>query len=333
VRAGHGDTRRSGGGGERVVPFRHHPQCGRCHRAAGRRRYTLTLPEPRIAGPARIEPATLERAARLALSSHHPLAVALAREARERVPFEAAVEEPGQGVRVDIDGSEARLGGRAFCGPAAEDGLAGESEDGLSMIAFSHAGRHAIFVFRQRIRADAATVVAALRQRGLEVMILSGDHASAVAPVAAALGLQNWIAEVKPAGKIAAIEHLKAQGRRVLMVGDGINDAPALAAVHVSMSPISAADITQAQADAVFLGERLFPVLAAVAVARSAKRLMKQNLWLAVIYNTIAVPIAIAGYVTPLIAALAMSGSSSLVTLNALRASRLRARPADEAAA
>jgi Cu2+-exporting ATPase len=287
---------------------------------------TLTLPEPRVAEASSVGPEIFEHAARLALSSHHPLATALAREARERLPYPDAVEEPGQGVRVVIAGSEARLGSREFCGVAAG---AGPATDGLSVIAFSYAGQQAVFAFRQRIRPDAAAVVAALREHGLDVRILSGDRAGAVAPVAAALGLRDWVAELKPAGKIAVIEALKAQGRSVLMVGDGINDAPALAAAHVSMSPISAADITQAQADAVFLGERLLPVLEAIESARRAKRLMKQNLWLAVIYNTIAVPIAIAGYVTPLIAALAMSGSSSLVTLNALRANRATARQHD----
>jgi P-type Cu2+ transporter len=106
----------------------------------------------------------------------------------------------------------------------------------------------------------------------------------------------------------------------MLMVGDGLNDAPSLAAAYVSLSPISAPDLTQAQADAVMLGERLEPVLDAILIAKRARALMTQNLWLAAIYNAVAVPIAIAGAVTPLIAALAMSGSSLLVTLNAFRA-------------
>ena len=137
------------------------------------------------------------------------------------------------------------------------------------------------------------------------------------------LGIANWQAGLKPAEKIAGIEALKAQGHRVLMVGDGLNDAPALAAAHVSMSPITAAHLAQAHADALFLGDQLTPVLQAVAISQRARRLMKENLALAVVYNLFAVPLAIAGLVTPLIAAIAMSGSSLLVTLNALRA-RLR---------
>ena len=160
----------------------------------------------------------------------------------------------------------------------------------------------------------------ALRERGLDLLVLSGDREAAVAPVARQLGIRQWVADLTPAEKIAAIDLMKLQGRRILMVGDGLNDAPALAAAHVSLSPITAAHLTQAQADAVFLGERLAPVLNAFVIARRARALMRQNLVLAVVYNTLAVPIAIAGYVTPLIAALAMSGSSIIVTLNALRA-------------
>jgi P-type Cu2+ transporter len=173
------------------------------------------------------------------------------------------------------------------------------------------------------LRPDAVAVIDALRQRGLDLIILSGDRPNAVAPIAKELGIANWQAGLKPAEKIAKIEELKAQGHRVLMVGDGLNDAPALAAAHVSISPITAAHLTQAHADAVFLGDQLRPVLQAVAISQRARRLMKENLTLAVIYNLFAVPLAIAGLVTPLIAAVAMSGSSLLVTLNALRA-RLR---------
>ncbi len=276
---------------------------------------TLTLAEPRVVNAAEIDPELLQMAARLALSSRHPLAVALAREASSRAPYPGAVEEPGQGVRAVVDGFETRLGSPAFCGLGNVAAL-----PGASLIAFAHNGRSAAISVAQTLRPDAVATARALRQLGLDLHILSGDRNDVVRPVAAALGIAQWQGELKPADKIAVIEELKAQGRRILMVGDGVNDAPSLAAAHVSLSPISAADITQAQADAVFLGERLEPVARAIAISRRARRLMRQNLWFAAVYNAVAVPFAMAGAVTPLIAALAMSGSSISVTLNALRA-------------
>jgi Cu2+-exporting ATPase len=278
---------------------------------------TLTLPEPRVVNAGSIDPALLQMAARLALSSRHPLAVALSREAASATPFEDASEEPGQGVRALIGGSEARLGSAQYCGLG---NIA--HAPGSSLIVFSHGGRSAAIAIAQKLRPDAVEVVDRLRKLGLSLRILSGDRNDAVAPIADALGIAEWQGGLKPADKIALIEGLKTQGRRVLMVGDGLNDAPSLAAAHVSLSPISAADVTQAQADAVFLGERLAPVYDALRIARRARRLMKENLWFAAVYNTIAVPAAIAGLVTPLIAALAMSASSITVTLNALRAAR-----------
>jgi Cu2+-exporting ATPase len=262
------------------------------------------------------------------------------------MPLADAAEEPGQGVRAVIDGAEARLGSAEFCGLShasltpAQARIQGQTTDlgdlrpwtparagangnlGASFIHFIHNGRAATFAISQSLRPDAIETVAALRALGLDLHILSGDRSEAVRPVAEALGVPQWLGGLKPAEKIAIIDTLKGQGRRVLMVGDGLNDAPALAAAHVSLSPIAAADVTQAQADAVFLGERLAPVAEAVTIGRRARRLMLENLWLAAIYNAIAVPIAIAGLVTPLIAAVAMSGSSLLVTFNALRGAR-----------
>jgi Cu2+-exporting ATPase len=291
---------------------------------------TLTLPEPDVVNAAQIPAERLMLAGRLALASRHPLAAAVARAAGAKVPLEGALEEPGQGVSAVVDGIELRLGRPSFCGAEGEAAALAHSDPQSSQIAFAHGEDRYVLAVRQRLRGDAVAVVADLRRRGLGLEILSGDRADAVESIARELGIAQWRAEVTPADKIAHIDALKRQGRKVLMVGDGLNDAPALAAADVSLSPISAVHLAQAAADAVFLGERLAPVSDALRIAAKAKRLMRENLWLAVIYNAIAVPIAIAGLATPLVAAIAMSGSSLLVTANALRARRPSRRPPAE---
>ena len=179
--------------------------------------------------------------------------------------------------------------------------------------------------FEQTLKSDAPDAIQALKEAGLEIHIVSGDNERAVAEAADALGVSRWQAKVSPKDKIAYIEALQDRGKRVAMIGDGLNDAAALQSANVSIAPASAIDITQAAADIVIVGDRLRPIGTALYVSRRARTLILQNFALAGTYNVIAIPLAIAGYVTPLIAALAMSGSSIVVTLNALRAQRLPA--------
>ncbi|MBR0824460.1 cadmium-translocating P-type ATPase [Bradyrhizobium manausense] len=280
---------------------------------------TLTLPDLEVVNASGIPADIFKLAGQLALSSHHPVAAAVALAAGAKSPILSAVEEAGQGVRATVDGVEIRLGRPSFCG-AEHLVMDAELDPEASVVAFSKGAERFVISVRQGLRPDAKAVIAALQARKIGVEILSGDREAAVTAAARALGIVEWRAGVTPADKIARIEELKARGMKVLMVGDGMNDAPSLAAAHVSMSPISAAHLSQATADLVFLGKPLAPVVVAIDFSRKALHLMRQNLWLAIGYNFLAVPIAISGIVTPLIAAAAMSGSSILVMLNALRA-------------
>jgi len=284
---------------------------------------TLTLPDLEVVNAADIPEDVFGLAGRLALASHHPVAAAVARAAAAKSPLAGAIEEPGQGVRATSGGIEMRLGRPSFCGAERLAEERANLDPETSHVAFSLGEAKYLFSVRQGLRPDARATISALAERRIGVEILSGDREPAVRAAARVLGVSEWRAGITPADKIARIEELKRRGHRVMMVGDGLNDAPSLAAAHVSMSPISAAHLSQATADLVFLGKPLAPVVAAIDFSRKALHLMRQNLWLAVGYNLLAVPIAISGVVTPLIAAAAMSGSSLLVMLNALRARRV----------
>jgi P-type Cu2+ transporter len=287
---------------------------------------TLTLPRPDWVGMEAIDAGVRARAASLAATSRHPLGMALARLSGDTGQRLDATEYVGEGVETIVDGEVRRLGSPAFCGVSAREveRVLGQFP-GASLVAYREGdAAPVIFPFSQVLRPDAVAVIAALKARGLAIEILSGDRPGPVEMAAKALGIETWRSDLKPADKIARLEALKAQGRKVMMVGDGLNDAPALAAAHVSLSPVSAVHISQAAADAVFLGERLAPVVDVFDVARRARRAMIENLWISIVYNIIAVPVAMLGFITPLIAALAMSGSSLIVTLNALKLRTMR---------
>jgi len=285
---------------------------------------TLTLGEPVLVNAGDFTPDTLRLAAALAQHSRHPLARAMVKAAeREGIDIAMEVEladiqeMPGQGLAATCCDRPLRLGSRTWCrveSTSNETGPAGPE------FWFCQGGDKARrFAFTDQLRDDARTTVDTLKSMGLTVELLSGDREDVVRGVANDLGIDEWRAECPPDGKAQHLKDLAKAGRKVLMVGDGLNDAPALAAGHVSLSPSGAADISQTAADLVFQGRSLAPVAEAVKVARAATRHVKENFGLALGYNMIAVPIAVAGFATPLVAAIAMSSSSILVTLNALR--------------
>ncbi len=277
---------------------------------------TLTLGRPELLDDDLISDDALMAAAGLASASKHPYARAIVTAAERRlglvVPAPGVEEAPGCGLKRLRARGEERLGSAEWCGV---DSKGDGSEvwyrrDWMSPVRFR---------FADALRVDAAETVAALKRQGYGVALLSGDRAPVVEDIARRSGIETWSAGLKPADKIAWLEARANKGHRVLMVGDGLNDAPALAAAHASISPATAADISQRAADFVFQGAKLAPVLEAIATAKRARSMSLQNFTVAAGYNAVCVPLAMAGVVTPLIAAIVMSTSSILVTLNAAR--------------
>jgi len=293
---------------------------------------TLTLGQPRLLHPESIDADALGIAAAMATHSRHPYSRALAAAgAVIASPLDAGAvaEIPGAGLEACIGAHVYRLG-RASWALSQPDG---DAVDNANVVLSRDGQPVARFAFEDRLRDGARTAIADLAARGFVIEVLSGDRDDAVRRIADDLGARH-LSEVSPAGKVTRISDIEASGHRVLMVGDGLNDAPALAAAHASMAPASAADVGRNAADLVFLHQSLRAVPEAIGLARNAARLVQQNLALAIGYNVIAVPIAVSGYVTPLIAAVAMSSSSLIVIANALRLrGTTRTKGADSAAA
>ena len=291
---------------------------------------TLTHGTPELRDAAATPTRALAIAAALAAHSRHPYSLALAAAGRAAamppVTLHDVAEQPGCGLLGRLDGAIWRLGRAdwALADPA------GARDDDDAVVLSQDGRRVAGFRLTDALRPDARAAIGALMARGLTIEILSGDRAAPVRRLATALGVPaetHAVAQASPGDKAARLAAHATAGRKVLMVGDGLNDAPALVAAHVSMAPGSAADVGRNAADFVFLRDGLLAVEQAIEIACRADRLARQNLLLAVAYNAVAIPVAVLGLVTPLLAAIAMSLSSILVVANALRLGRRRDAP------
>jgi len=289
---------------------------------------TGTLTEDRLvlAGswPPRPAAALLAQAAALAHHSRHPMALALAAahpvDEAAKAQWLDVQELPGRGLQArDAEGRQWRLGSLDWLGadPALlpEAQLAFGSED-------AEGGVSLLLAFDEQLRPDAAAAMQALRAQGLQTLLLSGDLPARAERVARQAGVQAARGGVSPEGKLAAVAELQAQGRCVLMVGDGINDAPVLARADASLAMGQGALVAKAQADGIVLSTRLSDVVLARELALRTRRVIRQNLGWAAAYNAACIPLALLGYLPPWAAGIGMAASSLFVILNALRLSQ-----------
>ncbi len=274
---------------------------------------TLTLGVPALNGT--YDAQKMKVAASIASHSVHPLSKALCNVYDgDLLEVKDVKEVAGRGLSCVIDKKVVKLGSRSWCG----DVNAGPSEQPELWLSVE-GGAPVRFVFQDELRTDAIHTIKEFIQKRLKIIMLSGDQNSVVQKVSMACGIGEYYGEQTPPQKFEFMENLKSNGACVLMVGDGLNDAPTLAGADVSMAPGTAIDMAQNAADIVFMGDKLFPVYETYKTAVRAQCLVRQNFMLAVLYNIVAVPMALSGMVTPLIAAIAMSGSSLLVIGNSFR--------------
>ena len=278
---------------------------------------TLTMGRPELVSAGDLPEALRPVALAIADGSGHPLSRALAAALKAQGVVPAVLdrfrEVPGYGVEAEWQGRAVRLGRPDWVGAAMPEA------DGPVSVLSVEGQAPVVLHFADALRPGAVDCVAALRGQGRRVLMLSGDTEGAVARAAASLGISEFRAGVTPQEKEAAIAALATEGAKVLMVGDGLNDTAALARAHVSISPATALDAARVASDIVLMGQDLAPVADALTLSATARRRIKQNFAISIAYNIVAVPFAMAGFATPLMAALAMSASSISVTLNALR--------------
>ncbi|MEX0339674.1 MAG: heavy metal translocating P-type ATPase [Arenibacterium sp.] len=277
---------------------------------------TLTEGVPQLDNLEEIDPEYRHIALALARVSDHPLSQAIRRAMSDEQIVETEVldikEVPGYGTEGSCNGQPVRLGRASWLG-------APDTEAQTAAWLAIGDGKPVAFKFSDRLRDGAEALVQGFQEAGLQVELISGDNESAVRALAESVGIKNWTAKALPLEKTRRVETLAREGRKVLMIGDGLNDTLALAAAHVSISPASALDAARVASDIVLLGRDLSPIAQALFTARAATRRIRENFRIATLYNIVAVPLAVAGLATPLIAALAMSASSITVSLNALR--------------
>lgn len=283
---------------------------------------TLTIGRPALVGRASLSAESLNAAAALARVSRHPLSRAVVEAAGAGAAAPDAREVAGLGVEGTWNGQHVRFGSAKWTGAGGPDCGADELSAWLRI----GAAEPVRFGFEDAPRADAAMVIRRLRELGLEPELLSGDREPVAAALAREIGVDAWRAEVGPVEKAARIAELVASGARPAMVGDGVNDAPSLAAAYVALAPGTAVAASQSAADFIYLGDRLGGIVEAVEISRKARARMIENFAFAAFYNFVAIPVAVFGLVTPLIAAAAMSASSVVVTLNALRLARFKGK-------